>query len=1079
MTIEKCKSRLSLFKILLVLFAFLFSASHMHANRANEGSENVSKQDVELSVLDIITVAGNVIDATNNESMIGVSITEKGTQNGTITNIDGRFTMKVNQGSTLVVSFIGYKSQELVVTSGTQSLSIIMEEDVQMLGEVVTIGYGSARKEDLSMAISTVKVDQAMKSQTANIGNLIQGRMPGVTYRSAGGDPMREDAITIRGTGSRHGDAVLVVVDGVPGAPYNVEDIENITVLKDAASAAIYGASAGSGGVVIITTKRPETGRLKVDFNISNGFKRATNLPKTLTAEEYNMVYKKAADLNGTELSNINNPEVFPWGNVTRTDWVDEIFRTAHIQHYGMSIYGGSELVKTYASVSYDKEEGTMLNTWSQKIGAKLNVDMQLTKWLKLSERVSFEYKKGQGGVNESHEGPFIEAVYFPRSATVYEFDESGNPVYDDLSGKQKYGGIYPEWAKGKVSGYANARNPVAELKRRRQDRPISYIHSTTSLEAKPIYKLTVKSDFSAGKRDERREEFLPRYLETGRQQKDNSKSILTQMDTEWLWESTATYVDNFADKHDLSLMGGYSMKYDKFKMNNIKAYGFSSEDENSILLPGAGDKGKTEFDENIASRTLISGFARLAYSFDDRYFLISSVRRDASSRLARGKKGDTFWAASGAWKLSSEPFFKSLDLSFVNLIKFRGGWGQTGNLSALPKDESERPRMVSSKDYIAIGDGGKNDVLGFYPETKPNPDKRWERTETLTVGVDFTLLDRSLDVSVDYFSKKTKNLLEYMPLSVTSGYDQEPWGNIGNVTNKGWEFNVNYNRKFGDLSVDFFSNLSTVKNEVKNIGVRPFISHDKDYTYFGLSPLRSSVGQPWFAYYVYDVVGVFKNEEEINSYIYKDPITGATSKLQPDAQPGDFIYRDADNNGVINDNDRVYKGSYLPKYTYAFGANFEYKGVDLSIMFQGVGGNKIYNVFRQNGVFGQNGNNMLKETLDSWSFNPESNFPRLGLLTSGAGGGVNYNRVNSFFLESGSYLRLKNIVVGYTLPKPLMKNIGLPSSSLRFYVSGENLATITPYKGTDPEVDQSLNGIDASTYPLARIFTFGLNLSF
>lgn len=1078
MTIEKCKSRLSLFKILLVLFAFLFSASYMHANRANEESGDMLKQDAQLSVSDVITVSGSIIDAINNESMIGVSITEKGTSNGTITNIDGRFTIKVNRGSTLVVSFIGYKSQEIVVASDTQSLSIIMEEDVQMLGEVVAIGYGSARKEDLSMAISTVKVDQAMKSQTANIGNLIQGRMPGVTYRSAGGDPMKGDAITIRGTGSRHGDAVLIVVDGVPGASYNVEDVESITVLKDAASAAIYGASAGSGGVVIITTKRPEQGRLKVDFNISNGFKKATNLPKTLTAEEYNMVYRKVSELNGTDLPNINNPEIFPWGNVTRTNWVDEIFRTAHVQHYGMSIYGGSELVKTYGSVSYDKEEGTMLNTWSQKIGAKLNVDMQLTKWLKLSERVSFEYRKGQGDINTSHEGPFIESVYFPRSATVYEFDESGKPVYDELTGRQKYGGIYPEWAKGQISGYANARNPVAELERRRQDRPISFIHSTTSLEAKPIYKLTLKSDFSAGKRDERKEEFLPRYTETGRQELDNSKSIFTQLETEWLWESTATYVDKIAEKHDLSLMGGYSMKYDKFKQNNIKAYGFSSEDEHSVLLPGAANKGKTEFYEDIASRTLISGFARLAYSFDDRYFLTSSVRRDVSSRLAKHKKGDTFWAASGAWKLSSEPFFKNLDLSFVNLIKFRGGWGQTGNISALPSVESDRPRMISTKDYIVMGDGGGNNVLGYYPESILNKDKRWERTETTTIGADFTLFDKSLDFSIDYFSKKTNDLLELMPVSVTSGIANLPWGNIGNVTNKGWEFSVNYNKRFGDLSVDFFGNLSTVKNEVKDIGVKPYIAHD-DYTYFGLQPLRSSVGHPWFAYYVYDVVGVFKNEEEINSYLYKDPITGATSKLQPDAQPGDFIYRDADNNGVINNDDKVYKGSYLPKYTYAFGANFEYKGVDLSIMFQGVGGNKIYNAFRQNGVFGQNGNNMLKETLDSWSFNPEANFPRLGLTRSGAGGGVNYTRETSFFLESGSYLRLKNIVVGYTLPKSLMKNIGLPASSLRFYVSGENLATITPYKGIDPEVDQALQGIDASTYPLARVFTFGLNLSF
>lgn len=1069
MLIKMCTSRLNFRKILSMLFVFNLFVFHSLAVEANNVDVSMSKNNVMAPTDEIITVNGTILDALNKDPMSGVTVVEKGTSNGTITDLDGKFTLKVEVNKIVSISFIGYKTQEIKVTSGMTSLDILLEEDVTMLGEIVAIGYGSARKEDLSMAISTVKVDKAMKSQTSNVGTLLQGRMPGVTFSSSGGDPMREDVLAIRGVGSRNGDAVLYVVDGVPGAPYSVEDVETVTVLKDAASAAIYGANAGSGGVVVITTKRAQEGKFRIDLNASNGFKSVKNLPESLTAEEYNNVYKKVSELNGSPLSEINDPSIFPWGNVTRTNWMDEIFRTAYVQHYALSLSGGNKDLRTLASVSYDREEGTIINTWNQKINAKLNVDSQITDWLKFGQRVSFRYQTGQGDVNKSHEGPFIESVFFPRSATVYEYDQDGQLMYDD-SGNPQYGGLYPIWAKEDVSGYGNLRNPVAELMRRRQHRPTTTIYSTTSLEAKPFSRLTIKSDFTAGRIHQRREEFLPRYTEIGRQQKDNSKSIRDRIDNKWLWETTATYAENFADKHDFSLMGGYTMDYKKYSENGLQVYGFNSEDELNTLLGSATNSKPAEYYEDIRIATQISGFARLGYSFDDRYFLVGSVRRDASSKLPKDHRGDMFYAASGSWKLTSEPFFKNLNQSFIDLIKFRASWGQTGNVDMMPFLVVDRPPMKVTGDWIAIGES--NNTTGLYPSTIATK-LVWETTEQSTFGLDLTLFDRSLDLTVDYFNKKTNDLIEYGKVSVTSGVAEAPYANLGTVTNKGWEFSLNYNKTFGDFSFNVFGNLSILDGKVDDLKGLQAIEHS-DIVYNSLTPLRSTPGQPWYSFYTYETLGIFKSQEEINSYLHKDPVTGQTTMIQPNAKPGDFIRKDNNGDGIINDADKAYKGSYQPKKTYAFGAGVNYKGIDFSFMFQGVGGNKIYNVFRQMGVTGASGNNMLTEVLDSWTFNPESNFPRLPLLT---GAGSNYTETNDFFLESGSYLRLKNVVLGYTLPKNVMSKIGLPASSLRFYVSGENLVTITPYSGVDPEVGN--NGIDASTYPLARTFTFGLNLNF
>ena len=442
-----------------------------------------------------VTVSGRLTD-TGQNPLIGASVIEKGTTNGVTTDVDGRYSISVDGNATLDFSFIGYKAQSIAVMNRTQ-IDVVMEDDAMMIGEVVAIGYGSQRKEDLSMAVTTVKLDDVAKSRSSNLATMLQGRMPGVTIQQTG-DPMKPASFSIRGRGSKgndddptSGDGVLVVVDGVPNAPYMVEDVESITVLKDAASAAIYGASVGSSGVILITTKKAQSGQIRVSANVSLGFEKVSNLPTMLTAEQYNSVWAKAVESNpGSQLPSAIDPSIYPWGNVTRTDWLDEIFQTGFTQHYAASISGGTEKVQSIFSLSYDKKDGVLLNTWSESFNGKLQTDFKLAKWLKISERASFVVSNGQGNVDTSHQGPIMGAVWYPRSATVYEMNEDGTYALDD-KGNKFYGGTTPLWAN--VNGTPLLYNPVAYLERLHRLYPENKIYSTTSVEIKPISSLTIK----------------------------------------------------------------------------------------------------------------------------------------------------------------------------------------------------------------------------------------------------------------------------------------------------------------------------------------------------------------------------------------------------------------------------------------------------------------------------------------------------------------------------------------------------------------------------------------------------------
>ena len=1023
-----------------------------------------------------ITTTGTVKDSTG-EPIIGANVLVKGSTLGSITDIDGKFTIKVSNGDVLQFSFMGYKTIEMKAEN--KPMNIVLQEDTEVLDEVVVIGYGTSRKEDLSTAVTTVKMDDRLKSRPANLASYLQGQMPGVMIQSNGGDPMAEVSMSIRGRGSRgtdksynSGDGVLYVVDGVPGAPFNMEDVESITVLKDAASAAIYGASVGSGGVVVVTTKQASAGKAKVSINISKSFKSAMNLPETLTAEQYNQVWADAVKTYGGQMVAARNPELFPYGNVTRTDWMDAIFRTGSLEHYALSVSGGSDVMKGFASFAYDNDKGVMLNTFSRKFSAKANLDFQLSKWLKLSERATYEYKNGQGDIMTGHQGVLNQAVFFPRSATVYDYDKEGNLMYDDQR-KPLYHGTIPRWAaqEGISSPYGEIRNPVATLERLDQQRPSTKIYSTTSIEIKPISSLTIKSDFTAGLEIKTEDIFSPKIPEIGRPELENKREKSNEWKSTILWESTATWAHVFNDAHHVSAMAGYSMKYEKYKWDRYYTSKFNREDRHSITNGQAGDWSKYKPEEEIWEESMISAFARLGYSYEDRYFITGSLRRDATSKLYKDNNSGIFPAVSASWKISSESFFEPLK-SVVSSLKIRGSWGQVGNVALVPRyswnvplNETEWP-IIYGKDLHTVQNG-------VYAGSIGTKNLKWETTEQYGIGLDLGLFDNSLNVTIDYFNKRTKDLIEIVPMPSVAGVSVDPYGNIGDVVNRGWEFSASYQKKIGDVTFGVNGNISTVHNEVLDLGNMDYIQHTVGVN--DKRPLRSAVGQPWYSYYVLKTEGIFQNEQEIKDFTWTDPQTGMTKMIQPNAKPGDFKYVDFNNDGKITDDDKQYLGSYMPKITFGFGGNVQYKGIDFSFQFQGVGKSTVYNGYKQMGYTGRGqGSNMLADVLNSWDYNKTSGVPRLAIIEDGNG---NYSNLNDFFLEDASYLRLKNVTLGYTLPVSVMRAIGIPTSSLRFYVNAENLFTVTDYSGIDPEVGNF--GLDGGTYPVARSFSIGFNFNF
>ncbi|GHV21454.1 SusC/RagA family TonB-linked outer membrane protein [Bacteroidia bacterium] len=1011
-----------------------------------------------------MNLAGKILDVRTSEPLPGASVIIAGTNKGVSTGIDGSFSILVSPNDELNVVYLGYKTVREKINKRTY-IEILLEEESYTFDEVVVLGYGTeTRKANLSVAASNKKISEDIKSRSGNIIESMQGQIAGVTISNNSGDPLSSPTVTIRGMGSRNGDSPLYVVDGVSGAPFNMEDVVSITVLKDAASAAIYGTNVGSGGVILITTKKAQEGKPVVSVRMNYGVQSAWRKPQMLNAEEYVKVRTDAAGVDNVAVPSGIDPNIYPYGQVTRTNWIDEIFRTGNMQRYAVTINGGSSQLKAYASAEYGKLGGTLLNTYSEEFGSKLNIDFRINDRVSLTERINFTYSNGQGGINtSSHTGVTASAMFYPPSATVYDMDKEENFIYDS-NGNKQFGGTVPSWAKdlGVAGTFGEIVNPVATLMRLNQNRPSQRVFSTTSLVVNPLTGLKFTSEFSIGSKNYRYENFSVRVLEIGKTNDQNSRTLSYSRTNDWLWENVLSYDRNF-DKHMVSAMAGYSMKYNAYNSLDVTLYGFPDEDEYSQHLINGTDWSRTKPGEGRTQESQVSGYARGAYSFDNRYFFTASLRRDASSKLYIKNNSGIFPAVSGAWKISSEKFMSGI--KEISLLKLRASWGQIGNVAGV-RNYSYSTNLAQTGEYIYLGDNHQNSIRGLGLTTIANKNLKWETSEQTDLGFDIELLSGRLLLSADYFLKNTKDLIDEVPMPSVAGVAVNPLGNVGRVQNSGLEFTLGYHEQMkNNIRYYIDANFSLLKSEVKDLGDRAFLAHSN--TIRAMQPLQSVVGQPWYSYYLIKTAGIFQNQAEIDAYTFTDK-NGGVKKIQPNAKPGDLKFVDINNDGIINDNDRDYVGSYTPKFTYGLNAGFTFRNFDLNLLIQGVAGNKIFNGVKVMTYAAGQGWNMSKDVLDSWAYNHNSNIPLVSMRDLNG----NFSTVSDFFLEDGSYTRIKNLTVGYTFPKLLHS-----TSSFRVYGSAENLMTITGYSGMDPEVGN--NGLDGGTYPISRVFSLGFNLTF
>lgn len=1042
----------------------------------DEGAIDLSSN---YSVAQNKTVRGRIVDK-NGDAIIGASIVVKGTTRGTITNIDGEFTIDVNKNEKLVVSYIGYVSQEITPTNG--DLTIVLEEDTKVLDEVVVLGYGAnTRKQDLSASVGVLNNTEELTTRpVSSTESMLQGQLAGVTVQSNGGDPTSTPSIVIRGQGSQNGDNVLWVVDGVPGAPIaSMNDIESITVLKDAASAAIYGAQSGAGGVILVTTKKAKEGAPSVSYDATFGIRQATNLPVPLNAEQEIEMRKLSYANAGFTLPQGWDVTKNPWIATTRTDWMDEIFRTALYQRHNVAFNVGTENFSNRVSFAYDNDEGTLINTFNKNLSLRYNGKFKLNKWVTVSEDFVWKNTESQTSDTESaYTGAILSAIYMPASATVYNPIDGtyGGTTTEDPDYIAKYGSNFADI-------HGDAVNPVRTLEANNIFNRTSDVWSTTSLEiANVIPGLKFVSRFTYNLKNNNYKLFSPIRDEVGKPDLSNSLTESAYRSDSWKTENTLTY-DNTFGKHTIG--GLFSTTADHFTTRGLEVEGKDFQDESEYLqyLAYAGSLSATDYMKGPDAN--VSLIARAAYSYDDRYFITASWRRDYAGRLPKANNYGDFPAATAAWKISNEEFFPKSDL--ISLLKIRASWGRVGNLGSINYNYSS-PLLgttfwTEQAQYGVMSNKLWNNFV--YYQTAVNPNLTWETSEQTDIGLDIEMFKERLSIQLDYFDKRTFNLIQTQTMDWPSTIGVDAMlVNQGEVRNRGFEAQVSWNDQVNkNFSYFLSANFSYLKNWVSDIGVKDEDGNPGVWT--GITTedgvtdgsfrnipyvYQTAEGEPLNSFYLIRTDGIFQSDEEAAAYVDKNG-----NRIQPDAKAGDLKFVDFNKDGTIDDQDRQYCGSATPKTTFALTGGFTYKKLSVSAMFQGVGGAQALNVAKYMTLSDVEGNfNRDSEILNAWSpTNTSSDIPRLSKNDPNG----NFSTPSDWYLEDASYLRLKNLTVSYDLTDILRKISHLKerNSRMSVYFSGENLFTITSYSGIDPEC----GGYDAMKYPVSRVLSVGFKLTY
>ena len=1008
------------------------------------------------SVISAQTIKGIVSDTDG--PMPQVNIAVKGTNNYATTDFDGNYTISnVDANAVLVFSYIGYQTQEVAV-SGRKDVNVTLASDINTLNEVVVVGYTSEKKSAIISAVKTVDMDELSKTKVADVGQALQGQVAGVSVSSSSGQPGDGMEIRIRGVGTLGNNEVLYVVDGVPTRDINFlnqSDVKSMTVLKDAAATAIYGSRA-AGGVILITTKNGSKGKTSINAEYYTGLNYATNLPTLLNGDQYLTVLDKAWHNSTGNNANATSPyqKAKNDGSVNgiplaNTDWLDKLFTTGQTTSFQLSASGGNETTQYLISGGYFAQKGIIVgdNNKYERINFRTNVNSALSERLKVGTNIQITNSvKDKLSSSGDEMGVIRFAMFRPSIFGVYK--DVNDPTY---SAANPYTDLpfylNNDSTKGWSHDYDTAMNPIAIANlidhKLKDFRVFGNLYGEYALLSDKSLKF--RSSFGADLTFSHNKKFSqnfgdddggdPLYPGQGRINRPSTLTDDMAQEMTFTFSNTLNYVKTLAEKHSINaLLGTENI------MNNRDNVGGSRNNyDNTTDAFRYLDYGGLNVN-NYASGTntswsLVSFFASANYGYENKYYASGTIRADGSSRFGPSNKWGYFPSVSGGWIISKEKFMEKAD--WISNLKLRASWGQSGN-QEIPNN-TYQTLVSQANDNVKIIRYG-------------NPDIKWETTTQTDFGVDLGILKNKLSVTADYFDKTTKDILLTVGLpAVTVGVIESTYVNAGIVSNKGFEFGANFENNDNAFKYGVSGNFTTLTNKVE--ALQQYIKNIEDLK----TNTRTTVGQPINSYYGYIFDGIYQNSAEINSQLYRN--TNCVI-------PGDMKFMDLNGDGQINADDKTFIGNPIPKFTYGLALNGSYKNFDISMLFQGVEGIDRYNNSRQVTTYSTKlPLNSNAEILNAWDGEGSTNtIPRVTFNSNGGG------QMSSAFIEDASYLRLKNIEIGYTFNPEIMGD-----ANLRIYMSGQNLFTVTKYTGFDPE---STSLIDMGTYPQSKSFILGLKLN-
>lgn len=1018
------------------------------------------------------TIKGTISDLSQS-TIPGVSVYLEGTTLGTVTDFDGYYELIIKESDittdsiTVIYSFIGFKTQKFTIKadpSTTITKDILLLEDITPLEEFVVVGYGVQRKSDVTGAVTTVDTKGLSDRPLWSAEMGMQGKAAGVQVSQTTGAPGASIKVRIRGIGTINDNNPLYIVDGVPTKDItgivNPDDIESMTILKDAASAAIYGSRAGNG-VIIIKTKKGSAGKTKLNYNGYVGLQQHGRITPMTNTDEYIRIFNEAAiaDNSVSGLDRDLIPEgIYP--QLSNTDWTNEIFRTAMITNHQLTASGGNENSTYLFGGGYQMQEGIIDNSKYERINFRIMVNTSLTEWLDIGTNLTLAYSDrdiiGASGDGYGGNGGSVIRYAFFRTPPIPVYESDGS--YSDLPNFEGY-------PRAKLNAwFGDGYNPVGLANKYDWTQKTYRVFGNIYANFEIMEGLTFRSDFGINMAITDEKRFNENW---GTDLRINSPNNMTKgMGTNFTynWTNTLVYKRTFSEKHYTSFLLGT----EAIQSNSHFQYGsdWVFPDQSPYLrYLGNGLSLNKDADETEDGWTLLSGFARVNYNYDNRYLVEGVVRFDGSSRFAPDNRWGGFYSGSAGWNMKNEKFLQDVD--WLNLLKLRASVGQTGN------------QEIGLYNYLSVVSDGYNYPFGgatnngYAVSRLGDFNTTWETTTTYDFGVDLAFLGDRLTVISDYYWRYTTDMLIPVPLPLSGGSATPPFVNAGEVLNRGLEFQVIWQETVRDFSYSINGNFSTLHNEVLSLSNgRPIAAGRVDNSKYAT---LTEEGYPIGSFFMYEMEGIFQNELEIFSHAYQGP----------DIKPGDVMFKDQNLDGKIDVNDRVHLASAIPKFMYGLTTDFTWKGFDLSLFFQGVQGNSIYMQINHDIEGFYRGFNVTKRFYDNrWTGEGSTNeYPRASWK-----GAANNKEVSSRFIEPGSYFRFKNVTLGHTFS--LKETSGI--QKLRVYFGVQNVFTVTKYPGLDPEMYDSDNlrgeevsnpdlasGIDWGTYPVPRIFTLGVNLDF